>query len=66
MTVLIRYGRIRRGAMVQRQCSFRIVFEINSVFTALLYLFVFNIRRAKVGSDVPVVIADDAPASVHR
>lgn len=25
-----------------------------------------DVRRAKVGSDVPVVIADDAPASVHR
>ena len=26
----------------------------------------FPLRRTKVGSDVPVVIADDAPASVHR
>lgn len=25
-----------------------------------------EVRRTKVGSDVPVVIADDAPASVHR
>ncbi|XP_015775173.1 PREDICTED: angiogenic factor with G patch and FHA domains 1-like [Acropora digitifera] len=25
-----------------------------------------DVRRTKVGSDVPVVIADDAPASVHR
>lgn len=25
-----------------------------------------EVRRIKVGSDVPVVIADDAPASVHR
>ena len=35
-------------------------------FVTILDIFLMIFRRTKVGSDVPVVVADDPPASVHR
>lgn len=39
--------------------------KLSMILYDVFFLFLI-VRRVKVGSDVPVVIADDLPASVHR